>query len=228
MVTLFLFLKYPYNVFYGFQLSDKILHFAYCAKYIKHSILYSISDPLFSKVPWICFYCLLFLLVSIYIVMSSSMSVPPPRLCPQCCTCFAYRNNLKSRMVLSFSTKKLYWLFQALTRTSIQVKDWDSETELQALWGSMYTSNGSLLLRCSSGSISPNTMQGKQGILPFIGPRYPYTNSCLSPSKLSKAQLNLLIILSELTNNPWKSHYLWPYFLSYLQILPTSPIQLWI
>lgn len=62
---------------------------------------------LFSKVLWIHFYCLLFLLVSIYIVMSSSMSVFPPPDCVPNVVFVLFRNNLKSRMVLSFSTQKI-------------------------------------------------------------------------------------------------------------------------
>lgn len=111
---------------------------------------------------------------NIYCYVSFYVYFFTPWLCPQCCIYFVYRNNLKSRMVLSFSTKKLYLLVRAPMRTSNPSQGLRySETELQAPWGSMYTSNGPLLLRCSSGSISPNTMQGKKGILPLYRSQIP-------------------------------------------------------
>lgn len=38
-------------------------------------ILQSISDSFFPRFLWVCSYCLLFLLVSVYVVLSSCMSI---------------------------------------------------------------------------------------------------------------------------------------------------------
>lgn len=176
LITIFLALKFPFELFYGFQPSDKIFHFVFISfDILSPSFIVHIQDPFIFQISMG-----LFLLSIVSVGFSTCchvfLYVCFSLLCAQCCVCFVYRNSLKPRMLLSFSTKKIiiFALSRYLQVLVIQFQ------RLKYLKQNLFTSSAPLL-GSSPSSLKPHSREIRQPSL--VGPRHLDTDSLQSFQK---------------------------------------------